>query len=166
MRYDGTRGLLFWILIGAAGAGCGGADKSRTLDTGSAQDTMQGGDAGITSDRDGDPLPPWPENKYISIDALFERVRRGDPEMLLINVSDEEFYDMGHIERSLKIPWDLIDSRINEIDAGKHIVLYCRRGVRSESAYDTLKARGYTLVWVMAGGLEQWIAGGYPVVPE
>jgi rhodanese-related sulfurtransferase len=38
--------------------------------------------------------------------------------------------------------------------------------VRSESAYATLKDSVSALVWVMEGGIEKWIAAGYPVVAE
>ncbi len=86
--------------------------------------------------------------------------------MVLLNVSDEEFYEMGHIADSLKIPWDLLETRLDEVDRSRHIVIYCRRGVRSESAYETLTDAGYSLIWVMEGGLEQWIAAGYPTVSD
>jgi rhodanese-related sulfurtransferase len=35
--------------------------------------------------------------------------------------------------------------------------------VRSEAAYDTLIANDYPNVWVMEGGIEAWIAAGYPI---
>jgi len=81
-------------------------------------------------------------------------------------VVDEEFYDLGHIEGSLVIPWDLIEGRLDEVDPGRHVVLYCRRGVRSATALATLTTNGYEMVWVMEGGLEQWISLEYPTVPD
>jgi rhodanese-related sulfurtransferase len=39
-----------------------------------------------------------------------------------------------------------------------------RRGVRSLAAYDTLDEAGYPHVWIMSGGLEQWIDAGHPTV--
>jgi rhodanese-related sulfurtransferase len=108
----------------------------------------------------------WPEDKYISIDEVYGRVQAGDPDLLLVNVVDEEFYDLGHIAGSLIIPWDTLEDHLDEVDSYRHIVVYCRRGVRSESAYDILMGAGYSLVWVMDGGLESWIAQGYPTVSE
>ncbi len=122
-------------------------------------------DAGADSGSESDQLPPWPSGKYISIDEVHHRVLVNDPQMLLLNVSDEEFYNMGHIAGSLKIPWDELEANLGAINSTKHIVIYCRRGVRSESAYTTLSESGYTLLWVMEGGLEEWLEKGYPTVP-
>ena len=109
--------------------------------------------------------PPWPDDKYIGVDEVYRRVQAGDPDMLLLNVSDEEFYYLGHIEGSITIPWDELEARLNEVDRAGHIVVYCRRGVRSEAAYSTLMDAQYELVWVMEGGLEVWIELDYPTVP-
>jgi rhodanese-related sulfurtransferase len=108
----------------------------------------------------------WPSDKYISVDEVYALVQAGTTDMLLVNVVDEEFYNLGFIAGSLKIPWDTLEGRLAELDRARHIVLYCRKGVRSESAYTTLKDNGYTLVWAMEGGIERWIDAGYPVVPE
>lgn len=113
----------------------------------------------------GGPLA-WPTGKYISVDEVYRRLQAQDPDMLLVNVVDEEFYDLGHLPGSLKIPWDTLAGRLGELDRARHIVIYCRRGVRSESAYTTLTGNGFSLVWMMEGGIEPWIAAGYPVVPD
>ncbi|MFC1611946.1 rhodanese-like domain-containing protein, partial [Myxococcota bacterium] len=89
-----------------------------------------------------------------------------DPRMLPLNVVDEQHYGLGHIEGSLVIPWDELETRLDEVDPGRHIVVYCRRGVRSESGYDTLIANSYQLVWAMEGGIEAWIDLGYPTVAQ
>ena len=125
-------------------------------------------DANVDTDADTDTeteakdLPSWPNGKYITPQQVFERLDIGDPQMLLLNVSDEEFYYMGHIPGSLAIPWDDLPERLDEVDSEKHIIIYCRKGVRSESAYSTLISNDYDNVWVMDGGLEVWIALEYP----
>lgn len=121
-------------------------------------DLAPAGDAGA-------PLP-WPTGKYISIDEVYARLQARDPDMLLVNVVDEQYYDLGHLAGSLKIPYDTLAGRLGELDRTRHIVIYCRRGVRSETAYTTLTGNGFSLVWVMEGGIEPWIAAGYPVVPD
>jgi rhodanese-related sulfurtransferase len=106
---------------------------------------------------------PWPDDRYITMDEVHRRFTAGDPDMLLLNVVDEEFYDLGHIPGSLVIPWDLLADHLDLVDSARHVVIYCRRGVRSEPAYVTLHDdAGYPLVWIMEGGLEPWIAAGYP----
>lgn len=115
-------------------------------------------------DSDATNIPSWPEGRTISADQVWEHVQVGDPTMLLLNVADEEFYYLGQIENSLMIPWDLLPSRLDEVDPTRNIVVYCRRGVRSESAYTTLVENNYEHVWILEGGLEKWIELGYPIV--
>lgn len=132
-----------------------------------AGDASVVGDAGSASVLgDGGAVSSWPDGKYLSASSVFERVRGGDSEMLLVNVVDEEYYSLGHIANSLKIPWDVLADHLNQIDKSRPVVLYCRKGIRSESAYETLMGKGYNLVWIMQGGIEAWIAAGYPTVVD
>ena len=117
-------------------------------------------DAGSDSAR----VSSWPEGQYVTTHDVYERLQSGDPDMLLVNVVDEEFYYLGHIAGSLMIPWDTLEDHLDEIDPSRHVVVYCRKGVRSESAYPILTSHGYAWVWVMEGGLEAWTAEGYPTV--
>jgi adenylyltransferase/sulfurtransferase len=141
-----------------------GADVARASDGGADAGTSARDDTAGPADGGG--LPAWPAGKYISVDEVYARSQAGDPEMLLVNVVDPEYYNLGHIANSLKIPWDALAGRLAEVDASRHVVLYCRRGVRSESAYTTLADNGYSLVWAMEGGIERWIAAGYPTVAD
>lgn len=110
-------------------------------------------------------LPAWPDGRYIEPEEVYLRLTNDDPDMLPLLVSDEEFWGMGMIEGSVVVPWDLLPGRLDEVDASRYVVVYCRRGVRSESACDTLETAGYESIWVMSGGLEEWIdVLGYPVV--
>jgi rhodanese-related sulfurtransferase len=115
---------------------------------------------------DGSPSRAWPDGKYVSVDEVYARAQAGDSAMFPVNVVDEEYYSLGHIAGSLKIPWKMLEGRLGELDPGRHIVVYCRKGVRSESAYTTLVTNDFPLVWVMEGGLERWIAAGYPTVAD
>ena len=105
-------------------------------------------DAGGDGSDGGDVGEPWPEGRYITPEEVHERLEAGDAEMLLMNVVDEEFYDLGHIEGSFVIPWDLLPDRLGEVDSSRHIVIYCRLGVRSESAYTTLADNGYEHIFL------------------
>jgi rhodanese-related sulfurtransferase len=171
-------GSLFVVALAGCGESGNGSDRngaeidSAIEDTASEHETAAvSDDAGPTNPADDDigstddPVgEAWPDNKYISMATVYEKSTQPNSDMLLINVSDEEFYAMGHIAGSLKIPWDSMGENLDAVDAERHIVIYCRRGVRSESAYDTLTVTGYAAVWVMEGGLEAWIDSGYPVV--
>ena len=132
-----------------------GTDSEWTTEAGS---TVGADDAGLQGG--------WPDGKYISVDEVYEKVRTRESGMLLINVVDAAFYDLGHIEGSLEITWDSLEDHLDEIEPTRHIIIYCRRGVRSESAYATLIDHDFPMVWVMEGGIEAWTTRGYPVVSD
>jgi rhodanese-related sulfurtransferase len=127
-------------------------------------DALDGADGGGDVPGDDASPPPWPGGMSITCEEVHERRLAADPDMLLLLVSDEEFWSMGMIEGSLVIPWDLLEGRIDEVDPSRNVVVYCRRGVRSSSAHATLQDSGYEHVWIMTDGLERWIELGYPVV--
>lgn len=152
-----------------------GADGDSTV--ADVEEDDGGGEDASVEDTDGDVLDAvedgsgsdgveavWPSGKYISCDEVHALMEAGDPDMLLLLVSDEEFWSMGMIEGSVVIPWDLLAGRLDEVDSSRNVVAYCRRGVRSEAAYTTLTDSGHEHVWVMSNGLEEWISLGYPVV--
>ena len=149
---------------GAETGGDLGSDTNTVGDDGLGGGDDSASDATTSGEPEVNVSVPWPEDRWISPTEVYERVVAEDSEMLLVNVSDEEFYSLGHIEGSLKIPWDQLPGRLDEVDTLHHVVLYCRRGVRTQSAYRTLQANDYELVWTMEGGLEAWLELEYPVV--
>lgn len=161
LRASPTRLLIGLLLYAGCGGGsCAAGADPHPADVGPAPapDLAGAGGAGGTA--------AWPTGKYITIDEVYARVQAHDTEMLLVNVVDEEYYNLGFITGSLKIPWDTLAGRLADLDRERHIVLYCRKGVRSESAYGTLVDNAFPLVWVMEGGIEKWLAAGFPVVAE
>lgn len=103
------------------------------------------------------------DGKYLSVAQISAILRTDCPNLLLLNVVDAEFYSLGHIAESVEIPWNELPGRLAEVKSDKDIIIYCRRGVRSESAFTTLQNADYPHLWILDGGLEAWIAAGYPV---
>jgi rhodanese-related sulfurtransferase len=56
----------------------------------------------------------------------------------------------------LRIPVGEIESRLDEIDPGERIVLYCRTGSRSAWATRLLKERGFGEAFNLKGGVMAW----------
>lgn len=108
---------------------------------------------------------PLPDDKYLSVEATHDLFISECSNLVFLNVVDETFYNLGHISGSIEITWDSLAKRLDEVNKERTIIIYCRRGVRSESAYDTLVNAGYSSLFVMKDGIEAWIAAGYDVVP-
>jgi rhodanese-related sulfurtransferase len=60
---------------------------------------------------------------------------------IIVDVRTKEEYDEGHLKDALNIPVEEIDENI--FDETKTILVYCRSGNRSKTAYNTLIKNGY-----------------------
>ncbi len=87
-----------------------------------------------------------------------------DKDFTLINVKTPY---SGEIDGTdLYIPYDQLTARASELPADKNakILVYCRSGVQSAQAAQTLLNLGYTNVWNLTGGMNAWQASGRTLV--
>ena len=103
------------------------------------------------------------EVKVISKDALNATMKAGKPFQLL-NVLDSQYYNLGIIKGSLKIPLAELEKRSAELDKFKDIVTYCADASCSASrkAAELLAAKGFK-VSAYEGGIKEWVAAQLPV---
>ena len=76
---------------------------------------------------------------------------------------------IGEIDGTdLYIPYDQLAGRASELPAAKgvRILVYCRSGVESAQAAQTLLSLGYTNVWNLDGGMNAWQASGRTLVQK
>ena len=66
---------------------------------------------------------PYPEVPRISVQQAREQLAQG--EILMVDVRSRASYDSQHIEGALSLPEDEIESRLDELDRERTIVLYC-----------------------------------------
>lgn len=66
------------------------------------------------------------------------------------------------------IPFDRIADNLNKLPASKDakIVLYCRSGRMSEIAARELAKLGYTSVYHLAGGMNDWKSSGHQILEK
>ncbi len=94
---------------------------------------------------------------------------QADEDVVLLDVRTLEEYEEIHLKDALLLPvQELSQETLNSIGLGegaknKEIVLYCRSGARSQTAYNVMKSLGYTNIKSVAGGMIHWQEDQYPL---
>jgi len=83
----------------------------------------------------------------------------------VLDVREPSEWEQGHIEGATLIPLGQLLQRSGELPGDQTIVVVCRSGNRSAQARDILETAGFTNVTSMSGGMNDWQAEGYPLVP-
>ena len=98
---------------------------------------------------------------------VVDKIKNGE-DIILLDVRTLEEHVELHIENSYLLPvQELSQMSLDEIGLGdiakdKEIVIYCRSGARSKTAYDIMTSLGYTNVKSSAGGMIHWEEDDYP----
>ena len=96
----------------------------------------------------------------IQVTQAYDMYQKG---AFFLDVRTTDEWNQGHIARSVLIPLDELQARLNELPKDKDIVVVCRSGTRSKEGASILRQAGFTRVTCMTGGLQAWVAAGYPV---
>ena len=73
-----------------------------------------------------------------------ELMRKG---AIILDVRSPAEFRNGHIEVSLNIPLNNLENNLSELDKNKCIICCCASGMRSGSARNLLKSRGFSEVY-------------------
>ncbi len=90
-------------------------------------------------------------SKKQDINAGVESCRQ-DPKAVLLDVRTSEEYRGGHIQDSVNIPLDKIDTI--DIDKSRTLYVYCLSGARSGQACAWLRNNGYEAINI--GGIRSY----------
>jgi rhodanese-related sulfurtransferase len=83
---------------------------------------------------------------------------------LIIDIREEREYLLGHIEGSIHVSPNALESRVLQIapDFNTAIIIYCSVGKACASATEALRRSGYRNIFSLKGGLQSWLeAGGF-----
>ena len=104
----------------------------------------------------------------ISPSDVVKKVQSNE-DFVLLDVRTFEEYEEIHLKDALLLPvQELSQETLTSIGLGegakdKEIVLYCRSGARSQTAYNVMKSLGYTNIKSVAGGMIHWQEDQYPL---
>ncbi|MGA9365133.1 MAG: MBL fold metallo-hydrolase [Bacteroidota bacterium] len=90
----------------------------------------------------------------ITVEELKHRLDAGDRPFLL-DVREPQEYEICNLNARL-IPLRQLPKRLQELDPGKEIVVYCHTGSRSQQAVEFLYESGFKNVKSLFGGVEAW----------
>lgn len=95
-----------------------------------------------------------------------EEMLAGNPELMIVDIREQDEYDVGHIQNSLYVPRGILETACDwgyseTIPAlvqarDKPVVLVCRSGNRTALAALTLQLMGYQQVYSMKTGIRGW----------
>ena len=101
------------------------------------------------------PPPEVEESEEITVRELKARMDRGE-KLLLIDVREPYEYSIAKMPHAKLIPLGQIEERSGELDPNAEILLHCRSGKRSADALNRLKAKGFTNLKNVVGGILAW----------
>lgn len=101
----------------------------------------------------------------ISPAGYLDDFAESDTEYLLLDVRTADEYADGHIEGAVNISLQELQAglRLDEIPQDMPVVLYCRSGNRSNTAFNLLTGLGYESLYDIDGGTRAWQAQGLPL---
>lgn len=80
----------------------------------------------------------------------------------LLDVRTPAEFAGGHVASAVNLPLDEVEARAGEVPADRPVYVICRSGSRSAQASAILSRAGRDVTNV-GGGMDDWIAAGYPV---
>lgn len=89
---------------------------------------------------------------------------RGNAGFLIIDLRTKKEFDDGHIEGARQIHYyDTNFMRImSQFDRESTLFLYCQKGRQSPLAFRALQRLRFARIFILDGGIEEWINAGLP----
>jgi adenylyltransferase/sulfurtransferase len=106
-----------------------------------------------------------PDTMEITPLQLKARLDRGD-DLVLLDVREPHEIQICNIDGSVLIPLGDVPRRLDEVDRGRDLVVYCRSGVRSLRAVQFLRRQGLDRAVNLTGGILRWIDEVDPTQPK
>lgn len=90
-------------------------------------------------------------------------INREDP--LILDVSNSTDYAKGHIVGAVHMPPSRLEAGNQQLlkDRERPVLLYCQRGQVSPQMANRLVKLGFTQVYMLSGGLTQWLSDNQPI---
>lgn len=92
----------------------------------------------------------------VSSEEFFELLERSEP-IQLVDVRSKEEYEQNHLPNSINIPFEHLETRIQEIDLYRPLYIICQSGIRSRIAQQKLlRVNNTSVIYNILGGINQY----------
>lgn len=109
-----------------------------------------------------------PKDKFKTIEDLYNKwqeVQSGKSKAIIIDIRTEAEFDAGHILGSSNIDSGHAYGFPKKIeDSNAEIWVFCRTRHRASYFVGMLYKYGYSNVYLVEGGIKEWVEKGYPLV--
>jgi len=121
------------------------------------------------------PVPPTPvqptpaqtiENIAPQEALALIQANQGNPDFTIIDMRTQEEFDQERIENAVNLNYSSQTFRddIGKLDENNTYLIYCSAGGRSRIALGVMKELGFSEVYRISGGIDQWIAAELPTI--
>ncbi|KPJ87736.1 MAG: hypothetical protein AMS17_07720 [Spirochaetes bacterium DG_61] len=106
--------------------------------------------------------------KSISVEEAAQLIEdnNNNSDFVILDVRTPSEFESGALENAVNIDFysETFEEEIAKLDRDTHYLIYCRSGGRSSRMLELVKSLGFSKVYEMRGGINNWMAKGYPVV--
>jgi rhodanese-related sulfurtransferase len=104
------------------------------------------------------------QTKHLDAEGAAKLIAEGKVTVIDVRTSDE--FSEGHIKdaKNIDIMSKDFAAKLGELDKTKPVLVHCQAGGRSTRALPTFEKLGFTEVYHLDGGMNDWNKAGKPVV--
>jgi rhodanese-related sulfurtransferase len=93
---------------------------------------------------------------YVNVTSEEAQELIANGEVSILDVRSVDAYSKGHLPDAKHIPFDELDARQSELKKNEAYLIVCVAGKTSVKASTLLAKNGYTNIYNLDGGMDQW----------
>ena len=108
---------------------------------------------------------PFARNLTVAQTDSLITANRDNASFFILDVRTREEFDAGHIAGAIRYDYNAgeLQDAIDTLDKNDTYLIYCRSGNRSARAMAEMRDAGFTALYNMLGGMNDWAQAGLPV---
>lgn len=107
------------------------------------------------------------EIEMVSPEQVYEAIYNGEQtDVQLVDVRKESEYEVSHLKdaQNICVSSEDFKEKVAVLDKSKPVYVYCKGGGESAQAAEILKEMGFTQVYDLQGGIDNWQDSGLETV--